>query len=321
MFVRVSTRLWTGTAQISTARHREPVDVRDLLVRRGGFASRAALIQASSRQQVDEALRSGAIVRIGHGRYALPSVDAAVARAAGMNGVLCLTSAAQHHGWEVRVAPMEPHILVPRNRRVSPDQRSGVVLHRGTLDLDDISGGIATSRELTLLQCMRRLPHADALSVVDSALRHGEQATLRRIVATVQGAGRQKVLTLAAQGRAEAANPFESTTRSIALTVPGLHVQPQVTISSDRVWARPDLVDVDRRIVIECESFEWHGDRKAFRRDCRRYSLLVADGWWVVRFTWEDVMFEPEWVRQVLVDLVRRSDARMEVDPCLRRAA
>lgn len=293
----------------------------DLLARRGGFASRAALIQATSRRAVDEALRSGTIVRVGHGRYALPSIDDAVARAAGMNGVLCLTSAAQHHGWEVKVAPAEPHVLVPRNRRVSPDQRKGVVLHRGTLGPDDVSDGIATSRELTLLQCMRRLPHADALSVVDSALRHGEETTLRRITATVQGAGRQKVLTLARQGRAEAANPFESSTRSIALAVPGLRVEPQVVISSDRVWARPDLVDVERRIVIECDSFEWHGDRKAFRRDCRRYSLLVADGWWVVRFTWEDVMFEPEWVRQVLIDLVRCVDTQTEVDRLVRRAA
>jgi very-short-patch-repair endonuclease len=293
----------------------------DLLERRGGFASRASLIRATSRREVDEALRSGAIVRVGHGRYALPSVDDAVARAAGMNGVLCLTSAAQHHGWEVRAAPVEPHILVPRNRRVPPGRRQGIVLHRGTLGPDDISDGIATSRELTLVQCMRGLPHADALSVVDSALRHGEEATLRRVVATVRGAGRQKVLTLAGQARAGAANPFESSTRSIALTVSGLDVEPQVVISSNRVWARPDLVDVEQRIIIECDSFEWHGDRKAFRRDCRRYTLLVADGWSVVRFTWEDVMFEPEWVRQVLVDLVRHVDTQTEVDRPARRAA
>ena len=32
--------------------------------------------------------------------------------------------------------------------------------------------------------------------------------------------------------------------------------------------------------------------------------LLVADGWTVLRFTWEDVMFRPEWVREVLVRAV-----------------
>lgn len=297
------------------------MDMGDLMGRYGGFASRAALIQATSRRDVDAALRSGAIVSATHGRYALPALEEAMISAVALNGVLCLTSAAQHHGWEVKSTPDEPHILVPKNRKVSAERRKGVVMHRGNLTADDISGGIATSRELTLLQCMRHLPHADELSVVDSALRHGEMATLKRIVASVQGAGRQKVLTLAKQGRAEADNPFESSTRSIALSVPGLAVEPQVVISSPRVWARPDLVDVERRIVVECESYEWHGDRKAFRRDCRRYTLLVADGWWVIRFTWEDVMFEPDWVRQVLINLVRLVDTRTEVLPRLVRAA
>lgn len=297
------------------------MDMGDLMGRYGGFASRATLIRATSRRDVDAALRTGAIVSLAHGRYALPSLDEAAASAVAMNGVLCLTNAALHHGWEVRVAPTEPHVLVPKNRKVSPERRRGVVLHRGNLTEDDVSGGIATSRELTLLQCMRHLPHADALAIVDSALRHGEQATLRRIVATVQGAGRRKVLDLAGQGRAEATNPFESAARAIALTVPGLRVEPQVVISSSRVWAKPDLVDVENRIVVECESFEWHGDRKAFRRDCRRYSLLVADGWWVIRLTWEDVMFEPDWVRQVLTDLVQHVDGRTEGLLRLPRAA
>lgn len=297
------------------------VDMGDLVARHGGFASRATLIDATSRRDVDAALRSGAIVRLAHGHYGLPSLEAATAKALAMNGVLCLTSAALHHGWEVRSTPDAPHVLVPKNRRVSPERRRGIVMHRGNLGPDDVSGGVATSRELTLLQCMRHLPHADALCVVDSALRHGEQATLKQIVATVQGAGRQKVLHLARQGRAEADNPFESAARSIALAVPGLRVEPQVVISSDRVWARPDLVDVERRIVVECESFEWHGDRRAFRRDCRRYSLLVSDGWYVVRFTWEDVMFDPDWVHRVLVELVRCVDARTEVPAHVQQAA
>ena len=215
------------------------VDMGDLVVRHGGFASRATLINATSRRDVDAALRSGAIVRLAHGRYGLPSLEAAAASAVAINGILCLTSAALHHGWEVKSAPEDPHVMVPKNRKIAPERRRQLVLHRGNLGADDVSGGIATSRELTLLQCMRHLPHADALCVVDSALRHGEHATLRRIVANVQGAGRQKVLELAGQGRAEADNPFESTTRSIALAVPGLHVEPQVVISSRRVWARP----------------------------------------------------------------------------------
>lgn len=297
------------------------MEIGELVRRHGGFVSRASLIQATDRRTVDAALRSGAIVRVAQGRYALPVHDEARARAAALNGVLCLTSAAVHHGWEVRTTPVDPHVLVPKNRRVTAERRAGTVLHRGILTPADTVDGIVTSKDLTLLQCMRRLPIPDALAVVDSALRHGEEATLERVVGRVRGAGRQQVLWLAQHARATAANPFESATRAIALEVPGLSLEPQVVISSPRVWARPDLVDVGRRIIVECESFEWHGDRRGFRRDCRRYTLLVADGWWVVRFTWEDVMFRPDWVRRVLSDLVRLVDARTQVAWPSRRAA
>ena len=148
------------------------------------------------------------------------------------------------------------------------------------------------------------LPDDEALIIADSALRHGEDATLRRAVMGVRGRGQAKAERIGQAARADAANVFESATRAICNTVPGLHVEPQVVISSATCWARPDLVDRDRRIIVECESFEWHAVRAGFRKDVRRYTLLVADGWTVLRFTWEDVMFRPEWVRDVLVRTV-----------------
>lgn len=144
--------------------------------------------------------------------------------------------------------------------------------HFGDLGPDDAPDGIATSREVTLLHCLRQLPEDEALAVADSALRHGELSTLRRVVVNVQGAGSSKVRRFANDARAEAANPFESVTRSVALRVPGLRVEPQVVISSPNVWARPDLVDRDLRLVIECESHEWHSNRESLRKDVRRYT-------------------------------------------------
>ncbi len=64
---------------------------------------------------------------------------------------------------------------------------------------------------------------------------------------------------------------------------------------------RPDLVDDRLRIVLEADSFEWHGGRSALARDARRYNTLVVDGWLVLRFAWEDVMHDPRYVRAVLV--------------------
>jgi very-short-patch-repair endonuclease len=90
--------------------------------------------------------------------------------------------------------------------------------------------------------------------------------------------------------------------RATALDVEGLSVRPQVRIGQ----VRPDLVDEELRIVLEADSFEWHGSRSALRRDARRYNLLIIDGWLVLRFAWEDVMFDQSYVRAVLVNVVAR---------------
>ena len=60
--------------------------------------------------------------------------------------------------------------------------------------------------------------------------------------------------------------------------------------------------------MVEADSFEWHGDRAALRRDARRYDLLVADGWTVLRFAYEDVMHDQAWVRSVLAATLVRTE-------------
>jgi very-short-patch-repair endonuclease len=279
----------------------------------GGVATRAALVGATSRRAVDRALREGEVVAVGRGRYALPSVADAPRLAHGLGGVLSLTSAALHHGWEVARPPVRPHVLVPRHRRASAASCPEVVLHRGDLLPEDVVDGTATSVELTLLQCGRSLPFDEALAVVDSALRHGvPPATLRRVALTVAGPGTPQVRRLAAVGDDRAANPFESVLRAIALGVPGLHVRPQVRIATQPP-ARVDLADEDLGIVLEADSFAWHGDRAALRSDARRYDLLVAAGWIVLRFAWEDVMHDQDFVRQVLVSSVAVARGRSHV--------
>jgi hypothetical protein len=75
---------------------------------------------------------------------------------------------------------------------------------------------------------------------------------------------------------------------------------------------RPDLVDEHLRIVAEADSFEHHGSRTALAIDCARYDNLVADGWTVLRFAWEQVMYRPDWVRGALAAVTRRRLAAPE---------
>jgi very-short-patch-repair endonuclease len=280
------------------------MSVREVLVELGGLSTRADLVLRTSRAAVDRAVRHGEVVVGAPGRYALPEVDDAARLAHELSGVLCLTSAALHHGWEVKQAPDRPDVLLPRHRKVSADRRALIRLHRGDLHPDQVDG-VATSAATTLEMCLRSLQPDEALCVGDSFLRHGGYpGVLRGIAASARGPGSVQVRRVAAEARGEAANPFESVLRAIALDVPGLHVRPQVTISSPVVWARPDLVDTDLRVILEADSFAWHGDRAALHRDARRYNRLVVDGWRVLRFSWEQVMFHPDEVRETLLLLV-----------------
>lgn len=50
----------------------------------------------------------------------------------------------------------------------------------------------------------------------------------------------------------------------------------------------------DRRLVVEADSWEFHGTRAAFERDRRQDQMLKRAGWATVRITWRQVHEAPE---------------------------
>jgi very-short-patch-repair endonuclease len=185
------------------------------------------------------------------------------------------------------------------------------MIHRGDLHESEVDEGV-TTRARTLVDCMRGLPFGEALATADSALRHGfSQRLLSGLASSARGPGSTQMRRVASLASADKANPFESGLHAIAAEVPGLHVRPQVSIHDPGFLGRPDFVDERLKIVLEADSFEWHGSRAALRRDAARYDEFVVRGWLVLRFAWEDVMFDPDWVRSILAAaVVERSDQR-----------
>ena len=281
------------------------------LVQLGGVAVRSTLVSATSRREVRHAVAAGEIVAVARGRYAVPGADEARVAAHRLTGVLSHTSAALAHGWAVALTPELPHVTLSKHRVLAPGRAEGVALHRAELGPDDAADGV-TTRERTLLDCLRGASDADALAVADSALRDGfPRARLLAIARDARGPGSARARRLAALADARSANGFESALRSIAVTVPGLSVRPQVSIRCcGSFLGRPDLVDEELEILLEADSFEWHGRREALARDTRRYNAFVVHGWLVLRFAWEDVMFDPEGVRATLVAVVAQRTQR-----------
>ena len=277
------------------------MEISELMPLLGGVATRRMLIGLTSRGEFEDAVASKQVVRINRGRYAVPGVHEGTSKALEVSGHVCLVTAALSHGWQVKTVPELPQIAVPKDRRLKAATRASIEPIWADLGHEDVEG-LSTNETKTLEMCGRRLPFDEALAIADSALRAGyapEKLVADARAAKGPGSARLRRVALLADRRA--ANPFESVLRAMALEVPGLSVEPQVRIRGELdLDVRPDLVDRRLHIVLEADSFEWHGDRAALRRDARRYDLLVANGWTVLRFSWEDVMHDQDWVRAVL---------------------
>lgn len=269
------------------------------LLELGGVASRAELAGVDD-AALAGALAAGSVVRVARGRFALPGADAAAVAARRVTGVVVGLSAAQLHGWKVRLPPPRPTVAVPRNRsRVPGVRRVDVPPHR----IVRRRGAPVLDRTWTVLDCARTLPFDDALCVADSALRQDglDRGDLLAALAELPRTGRPAAREVIERADLRAANPFESAARAIACRVRGLHVEPQVRID-DIGWV--DLADVRLRLVVECESAQFHEGKEAFERDVRRYTRLTIRGWLVVRLLWKDVLFSPLLVEQWLTAAV-----------------
>lgn len=71
----------------------------------------------------------------------------------------------------------------------------------------------------------------------------------------------------------------------------------------DAVWDKP-------RIVLECDGWAFHGDRRAFERDRRRDQDHLVAGYRTVRITWRQLHEEPTRIAELLASLLAGGGAR-----------
>lgn len=288
------------------------VSLTDLMVELGGVATRAQILERVPRRVFEQAVASGEIDRFARGLYAVPTVDKSARVGARLGGTLALSSAALKHGWAVKCVPERPQLMFSRGRRL-PQEAKAVEVVRGGLAKTDVLNG-ATSKAVTLEQCLRRLPFDEALCIADSALRGGfPRRELLRIGHAAKGPGSPQMRRVSREASGLSANAFESTLRGNVLDILSFRPVPQVGIHGPGWSVKPDLVDVRLGIALEADSFEWHGNRAALSADARKYDLMVAAGWVVLRFSYEHVMTQPEFVRRVTTDVVVRAERMREV--------
>jgi very-short-patch-repair endonuclease len=116
------------------------------------------------------------------------------------------------------------------------------------------------------------------------------------------------------------ARPFESVLRALAIQA-GLEVVPQAPIDTTLGTLHPDLVSSLSSLVVEADSWTHHANRADHDRDCARYNALVVAGWTVLRFTYEQVMHDPEYVVATIRAVISGPHGRPHPQGSITRAA
>lgn len=183
----------------------------------------------------------------------------------------------------------------------------GTIVHRST-DLDRSMH--ATRAGIPVTNAMRALVDLGAVVPpwrVTQALDH---ALSRRLV-TVAGVRREMdalarkgrrgvgILRTLLEERADSSFLIESVLEARMCRLCRDHGVP-LPISQYEVWSgsrllgRVDFAFPDLRLAIEVDGYEHHASLRAFQRDRARQNELVAAGWTVLRFTWDDITRRPE---------------------------
>jgi len=276
-------------------RARDPVDV----VRRlGGHAKARDVLPWTTRHRLWRAVQQGRVVHPARGVYVLPDLPEPEVTAARLGGRLSHASAAQWWGLAlVRPPDAVDVVVVHGNRRAATP---GVRLHRSRSLLD--TPEIATDVLRTVLDCATVMPFPEALAIADSALAERYLRADRLVEAAhgTKGPGRARRMRVAQAADWRAANAFESCLRGVVLDAGLTGFEPQLEIRLPRRVVHVDVGDPRRRVALEADSFAHHGSRSDLVRDCERYDDLACEGWKVLRFTWEHVMFEQPWVAEVV---------------------
>ncbi|MEX2289925.1 MAG: type IV toxin-antitoxin system AbiEi family antitoxin domain-containing protein [Mycobacteriales bacterium] len=159
-----------------------------------------------------------------------------------------------------------------------------------------------TSATTTVLDCCAQLPLLDAVVVCDSALR-SRQVTLsqlRQAAARLRGVRHayrmRRVLELCDP---DSGSVLESVLRFLMVQdgIEGFVTQRVLRDTQGHYLLRVDFCFAAARLVIETDGARWHPEPS---RDQRLDNRLVATGWRVLRFTWAEVVHDPEPVLELI---------------------
>ncbi|ALN15512.1 MAG: type IV toxin-antitoxin system AbiEi family antitoxin domain-containing protein [Acidipropionibacterium acidipropionici] len=255
--------------------------------RRGGVITTAALHRNGfGKVAIRRAVNRGSLTRIRRGWYRLAQAQESVVSAVRGGGVMSCCSALAFHG--VWVLTDHHHVRTSRHaserlhRRTCCHHRRRRAPSRAVDDVD-----------VALDVAMDCLPDDELLIVMESVVDKG-LLSLDEVGAMAAGHGRR--VTRLAMRMAPAQSGTETILR-LAVSALRRAVRCQVPIPG---IGRVDLL-ADGWLILECDSQRWHLDPKAWADDRRRDRKAAAEGFRVIRLTYDDVVLHlPETIQDIM---------------------
>ena len=191
-------------------------------------------------------------------------------------------------------------------------------VHEHQLALDhaatvEVAGIRSTSVQRTCVDLMAWLPPAHARSLAFRALQRGwlTSEVLGQALTMRKGwDGTPQLRELLVFFSRNAHSPAEWLLVPILDSLAGVRWigNEQVRLTSGAVFVL-DARIVGVKLGIEVDGLAFHSDRDRFIGDRRRQNALVADGWTILRFTWDDLQGRPAVVRALIVETLERLQA------------
>lgn len=269
------------------------------LLKRHEVATTADLLTVMTRQQLDVAVRKGALVRIWRGVYALQEPDLLMKlRALDLHiddhAVACMHTAASLYGFDVS-GDRSVHVLDPGSRLRTT---AGLVVHQRTgAPLQLVSSRRATSPAWTAIEVARDLGRSRGLATLDAAVRSRWCSVSELEAAAEAQRGRRGIIGVRSvlplvDPRAESAMESESRLVMFDHALPRPELQYLIRGRYGECW-RVDFAWPDARVAAEYDSVEWHAGRIEMLRDKARFAGLQEAGWTVVPLVIDDVRHNP----------------------------
>jgi very-short-patch-repair endonuclease len=188
----------------------------------------------------------------------------------------------------------QPHLLLPVGRTYNA--RSGIRVRTGLHEGEATSrtGFRVTTLDRTVRDMARDVELDDLICLVDSALGTGWQPQSPK--------PKLRAALALADGRSE--STFETLIRLLLVRagIPPQTLQFRVFNKNGREVARVDMAWPSLKLAVEADGREHHDLPKALYRDRVRSNDLAYEGWITLRFTWVDLLGDPE----TIVARVRR---------------